>query len=80
MFKRCCLVGKFESFHKGHQELLKKAKEECKEVLVFSIRRFPDPIFSEKERTYTIDGELYECEAGKELDVKIGPRLRFVVG
>ena len=50
MFKRCCLVGKFESFHKGHQELLKKAKEECKEVLVFSIRRFPDPIFSEKER------------------------------
>ncbi|WP_163328878.1 riboflavin biosynthesis protein RibF [Desulfurobacterium thermolithotrophum] len=47
---KCCIVGKFESFHKGHQSLIKEAKEKCNEVFIISIKKWKDGIFSDKER------------------------------
>ncbi len=49
---RCCIVGKFESFHQGHQFLINKAKEICQEINVISINKFPpNPLFTPQERS-----------------------------
>ena len=48
---RCCIVGKFESFHRGHQFLIEKAKELCSQVSVISINKFSqNPLFTPEER------------------------------
>jgi riboflavin kinase/FMN adenylyltransferase len=47
---KCCIVGKFESFHKGHQLLIEEARKRCKKVVVVSIRKWEKELFSEKER------------------------------
>jgi riboflavin kinase/FMN adenylyltransferase len=48
--KRCCTVGKFESFHRGHRKLIETAKRICSEIVVISIRGLGKRIFSEEER------------------------------
>ena len=48
---KCCIVGKFESFHQGHQTLIQKAKNLCKDITVISINKFSQtPLFSQEER------------------------------
>jgi riboflavin kinase/FMN adenylyltransferase len=48
--KLCCTVGKFNSFHRGHQRLIDEARKRCKEILVISIRGKGEELFSERER------------------------------
>ena len=47
----CCIVGKFESFHLGHQKLIDEAKKLCGRVKVISINKFAEPVlFTNEER------------------------------
>ncbi len=48
--KSCCVVGKFEAFHRGHRRLIERAKEICTRVKVISIRGIGDSIFTDEER------------------------------
>ncbi|TCK03466.1 riboflavin biosynthesis protein RibF [Phorcysia thermohydrogeniphila] len=48
--KRCCIVGKFETFHRGHRKLIERAKELCDKVLIVSIKKEKFTVFSEEER------------------------------
>ncbi len=50
MQRKCCTVGKFESFHRGHRRLIEKAKEVCDRVVVISIRGVVEEVFTEEER------------------------------
>ena len=59
--KRCCTVGKFESFHRGHRKLIETAKKICSEIVVVSIRGIGKEIFSDEERE----------EVAKNLNVKL---------
>ena len=47
---KCCIVGKFESFHRGHQTLIEEAKKECRKILIISIKRWENGLFSDEER------------------------------
>jgi len=59
--KRYCIVGKFETFHRGHRKLIERAKELCGKVLVISIKKGKFTVFSEEERR----------EIAKELGVEL---------
>ncbi len=49
--KKCCIVGKFEAFHKGHQKLIDTAKKVCNEVEIISISGLRKiKIFSDEEK------------------------------
>ncbi len=49
--KKCCIIGKFEAFHRGHQKLIEVAKEKCKKVEIISITGIKKTgIFSEEEK------------------------------
>ena len=50
MQRKCCTVGKFESFHRGHRRLIEKAKEVCDRVVVISIRGVVEEVFTDEER------------------------------
>ncbi|WP_457567389.1 riboflavin biosynthesis protein RibF [Desulfurobacterium sp.] len=50
---KSCIVGKFESFHRGHQKLISKAKNLANEVEILSIWPPPgskNPLFTHRER------------------------------
>ncbi|WP_456397648.1 riboflavin biosynthesis protein RibF [Desulfurobacterium sp.] len=52
---KSCIVGKFESFHRGHQKLIEEAKKLAEIVEIFSIWPPPNtenPLFTEEERVY----------------------------
>ncbi len=52
---KSCIVGKFESFHRGHQKLIEEAKKLAEIVEIFSIWPPPNsdnPLFTEREREY----------------------------
>jgi len=48
--KKCCIVGKFETFHRGHRKLIERAKELCSEVTIISVKKGRFTVFSEEER------------------------------
>ena len=48
--KKCCIVGKFETFHRGHRKLIERAKKLCRKVLIISIKKGRFTVFSEEER------------------------------
>ncbi|WP_022846435.1 MULTISPECIES: riboflavin biosynthesis protein RibF [unclassified Desulfurobacterium] len=52
---KSCIVGKFESFHRGHQKLIREAKKLADTVEILSIWPPPgnkNPLFTEREREY----------------------------